>query len=243
MKKSLAVMALTAGMVAGICMASGGTAQTNYSGTWTLDLNKTHDLPSQLQSYRLEVTQTDRMLTVKTTVQGDLRPPVGPEGNEPSGGGFPGGRRRGGGFPGGGRLPGGGGFPEGGRNGGGLPGGGPTEGGPGGPRNPVEHGGKFRAFTMVLPSATYNLDGTQSVVEIDRPIPGSATLKAAWKKGGKQLDLFAEETLRGGDRSLKAKEQWELSKDGKVLKLRRTVDTPRGSATVKMIFNKQMDRE
>ena len=91
---------------------------------------------------------------------------------------------------------------------------------------------------MLLPSATYNLDGTQSAVKVDRPIPGSATLKAAWKKGGKQLDLFAEESLRGGDRSLKSKEQWELSGDGNVLKVRRTVETPRGSETIKMIFSR-----
>jgi hypothetical protein len=250
MKKSLALMTLIAGMTVGICLARGGATQTNYSGTWTLDLNKTHDLPSQLQSYTMEVTQTDRKLTVKTTVQGDLTPSVGPEGGEQSGGGFPSGRRRGGGYPEGGGFPGGGGgypgggvgfpggggFPRGGRGGGGYPGGGPGGTGQSGGRG--ERGGQFRAFAMVLPSATYNLDGTQSVVEVDKPIPGSATLKAAWKKGGKQLDLFAEESLRGGDRSLKAKEEWELSKDGKVLQVRRIVNTPRGSTTVKLIFNK-----
>jgi hypothetical protein len=66
-------------------------------------------------------------------------------------------------------------------------------------------------------------------------------LSAAWKKDGKQLDLVAEESLRGGDRSLKSKEHWELSEDRKVLKVRRTVETPRGSETIKMIFNRQVD--
>ena len=98
---------------------------------------------------------------------------------------------------------------------------------------------KSMAFDMVTPTAIYNLDGSSSTVQIDKPIPGAATLKADWKKSGKQLNLSKVENIRGGERTIKVQEQWKLSKDGKVLEVQRTVNTPRGSAKVKMIFNKE----
>lgn len=96
---------------------------------------------------------------------------------------------------------------------------------------------KGMAFMMVIPRAAYNLDGTKTTTDIDKPIPGSATLQADWKKSGKQLDLSRVEDLRGGDRTVKVKEQWSLSKDG-LLEIERNVNTPRGSAKVKMFFTK-----
>lgn len=98
---------------------------------------------------------------------------------------------------------------------------------------------KSMAFGMVMPSVTYNLDGSSSTVQIHKPIPGSATLKADWKKSGKQLNLLKVEKIRGGERTIKVQEQWKLSKDSKVLEVLRTVNTPRGSAKVKMIFNRE----
>lgn len=95
---------------------------------------------------------------------------------------------------------------------------------------------KSMAFAMVIPTARYALDGSSTTVEVDKPIPGSETLKAVWKKGGRQLNLSRVENLRGSESSMKVKEQWKLSKDGRTLELQRTVDTPRGSAKVKMIF-------
>ena len=92
------------------------------------------------------------------------------------------------------------------------------------------------AFGMVMPTARYDLDGASTTMQVEKPIPGSETLKAEWKKGGQQLNLSRAENLRGGERSVKVKEQWKLSKDGSTLELQRTVDTPRGSAKVKMIF-------
>ena len=94
------------------------------------------------------------------------------------------------------------------------------------------------AFSMVTPSATYNLDGTTSTMQVDKPIPGSTTLKAGWKKSGKQLDLSRVEDLRGGERTIKIQEQWKLSKDGRDLEVERRVDTPRGSTRVQLFFYK-----
>jgi len=92
---------------------------------------------------------------------------------------------------------------------------------------------------MISPNVTYYLDGTASTMKVDKPIPGTALLTAAWKKDGKQLDLSKKESLRGGERSIKVNEQWKLSKDGKVLEVERIVDTPRGSAKAKMFFARE----
>ena len=91
---------------------------------------------------------------------------------------------------------------------------------------------------MVTPVATYNLDGSTSTMRVEKPIPGSATLKAGWKKNGKQLDLSRVEDLRGGERTIKVQEQWKLSKDGSDLEVERHVDTPRGSTKIMMIFSR-----
>jgi hypothetical protein len=96
---------------------------------------------------------------------------------------------------------------------------------------------KGMAFMAVIPKAAYNLDGTKTTTDIDKPIPGSATLQAAWKKSGQQLELSRVEDLRGGDGTVKVKEQWSLSKDG-MLEIERNVNTPRGSTKVKMFFTK-----
>jgi len=41
------------------------------------------------------------------------------------------------------------------------------------------------------------------------------------------------------DFTLTTKEQWELSEDGKVLKVKRTIETPMGSQEATLTFNKQ----
>ena len=263
MKKLFVLAILMAGISAGSGLASGGEARTDFSGHWTLDRNKTHDLPGWLQSYKMQVTQTGRALTVNTKTEGDFRPAEAPEGGDSAGENLPGTRRRGGGypgggggfpgggagggfpgggggFPGGGGLPRGGGFPGAGGRGGGYPGGGPE--GRGGPGGPGARGGQMRksmAFGMITPTATYYLDGTASTMKVDKPVPGTALLSAAWKKDGKQLNLSKEESLRGGERTIKVQEQWKLSKDGKELEVERTVDTPRGSAKAKMIVARE----
>jgi hypothetical protein len=256
MKKLFILAALIIVLTAGSSFALCGGVRTNFSGKWVLDMNKTHDVPGRLQSYNMNVTQTARQITVDSKIEGDLGRARGPGGDEGTGGGYPGGdeggsgggypegRQRGGGYPGGGYpgggFPGGGGYPGGGfPRGGGFPGGRRGGGYPGGAGGRGEQMRKSMAFSTITPTATYNLDGSSSTMQVDKPIPGSETLKATWKKSGKQLDLSNVKNIRGGDRTIKVQEQWKLSKDGKVLEVQRTVNTPRGSAKVKMIFNKE----
>lgn len=248
MKRLFTLAAIITIFPAGYCLARSSKTLANFSGTWVLDMAKTHNVPRRLQSLKMNVTQTTEHMIVNTEVKGDFRPEFR-RGGEQDGGGLPGGSRDGGGFPGGGGYPRrGGGFPGGGFPGGGFPGGrrgSGFPGGPGGRSGPGGPGGQVRksmAFAMISPTATYDLDGTATSTKVDRPIPGSALLKAAWKKDGKQLDLSKVESIRGGERTIKIREQWKLSKDKKVLEIDRTVNTPRGSAKVKMIFDKEADK-
>ena len=248
MKKLFILAALFTILPAGYAFG-GGRTRTDFSGNWVLNMQKTQDVPSRLQSYKMNVKQTGTQLIVHSKVEGEFRRAERSGGDEggsgsPEGGGYPGGGPEGGnypgggggypggGYPGGGRFPGGGGFP-----GGGFPGG--RRGGrfPGGAGGRGEQMRKGMAFMMVTPRATYNLDGTKTTTDIDKPIPGSATLQAAWKKSGKQLELSRVEDLRGGERTIKVHEHWTMTKDG-LLQIERNVDTPRGSTKVKMYFTK-----
>jgi hypothetical protein len=213
MRKTKLVFGTAGAFILSVCAFCAVPAQTNFSGTWVLDKDETGKLPPQLEDYRMVVTQSEQQLTVETKVEGDFRPP-----QRESGEGFPGG----GGFPGG---SGGGGFP-GGPGGGGPPGGGPPSG--------------MMALGMVIPNATYSLDGKETTAEVEEPMPGTATLKATWAKGGKGLELSVVRDLdfQGNSVTFTSKETWKLSEDGEVLKLERTIETPRGKDTVKLTFRK-----
>jgi hypothetical protein len=195
---------------------------SDFSGTWVLDKAKTRNLPPQISSYTMVVTQDEQQLKVETTLGGDFKPPERGSGEGVPGGGGPPGGPGDEGFPGG---------PEGGPPPGGPEGGGPRGGGP---------PGGFMAFGMVIPSATYSLDGKETTAELERPMPGTATLKASWAKDGKTLELSAARHVdfRGESVTFTTKERWKLSEGGQSLSLERTVDTPRGKETVKLTFNK-----
>ena len=235
MKKLLATSLLTVALALGLCdHCFAQSKATDFSGAWVLDKNKTSDLPPTLESYTMTITQDAQQLTVETDMKGEISMRGGP-------GGQSGGRRGGGpgGGPGGGG-PGGGGFP-----------GGPGGGGPG--------GGGFSlpidvimgmALRMVLPKATYSLDGKETTHEIEarrgaegQPSqPGaSLALKASWKKGGKILELQSTRKFKTpeGDRSMTNKDRWELSEDGQTLIVKRTLDMPTGVEEIKLVLTRQ----
>ena len=223
----------------GFCAISIEAAQDDFSGVWVLDKEKTHDLPPKLKSYTMVVLQNEQQLGVETKLEGDLRPPQGQPGEGFPGGGSPGGPG-GGGSPGG---PGGGGFP-GGPGGGGSPGGPGGGGFPGGPGGGGFPGGGPRsgamALRMVIPKATYSLDGKETTVEIKGSMPGTLKLKAKWAKDRKALELSSvrEADFGGHSVTFTSKERWTLSDGGEVLKVQRSVESPRGTDTVKLTFRK-----
>src|SRR5205085_2901862 len=108
--------------------------------------------------------------------------------------------------------------------------GGPPAGGPG--------GGRGRGM-MGPQNVSYKLDGSETT--LDTGGRGTATAKAEWQNGGKTLKLTTKRafSFQGNDVTLTTTETWELSGDGKTLTVQRTSESPRGTQSSTLVFNKQ----
>jgi hypothetical protein len=87
----------------------------------------------------------------------------------------------------------------------------------------------------------YKLDGSKTNVDVTGRMPGKASLSAKWMGDGKVLELDQDRvlTIQGNEVNVTVKEHWELADGGKVLKLHRTTESPRGTQESKLTFNKQ----
>ena len=96
-------------------------------------------------------------------------------------------------------------------------------------------GGQERAQSF-----SYKLDGSESVVDVQGRVPGKATLKAKWMGDGKILELSSVRnlTFQGNEVTITSKEHLELE-GATVLKVHRTVESPRGTQETKLTFNKK----
>jgi hypothetical protein len=213
---------------------------TDFSGTWVLEVSQTKNVPEGLDSYTMKVSQDGGQMKVETALQGDLRPspPTStqnaggyPAGGSTGGGGYPGGGYPGGGYPGGG-YPGGGGMGRGGMGRGGMGRGGPT----GMPSQRVE----YMAYKYYPASVAYALDGSQGTAELGDPDQSQAASRAEWAGGGKELKLSLDSSDDSGNKAdqIKVKDDWKF--DGNYLRIARTVKTSHGSETVHLVFRKQL---
>lgn len=91
------------------------------------------------------------------------------------------------------------------------------------------------------PSTTYKLDGTETTAEAMGGRGGTSTLKAEWKDGGKSLELkrVSKFNFQGNDVTATTTEDWSLSADGKTLTIKRSSESPRGSQTSTLVFDKK----
>jgi len=94
---------------------------------------------------------------------------------------------------------------------------------------------------MPAQKATYNLDGSESTVEMGGRMPGKATLKAKWSSDGNALDLSSvrQVNVQGNDVTITTQDHWELADGGKVLKVHRKSESPRGAQESNLVFNKK----
>lgn len=158
------------------------TAAANFAGNWELDTAKSNlSERMRIESMTMNVTQTDKNLTVETKTKRAERP----EGEKRGGGGNGGGMGRGGGMMGG---------------------------------------------DMNL---TYTLDGKETMAD-------EFAVKAKFEKNGK-LKLVHTRSFETqmGAMSIKVVDTWELQDEGKTLKVKRDIETPRGVQSSEMFFTKK----
>ncbi|HST20229.1 MAG TPA: hypothetical protein VLR90_03895 [Blastocatellia bacterium] len=88
--------------------------------------------------------------------------------------------------------------------------------------------------------ATYNLDGSETTAEMTGRMPGKATMKAKWM-GDNVLELSSVQNVnvQGNDVTITRQDHWELAEGGKVLKVNRSSESPRGKQESKLVFNKK----
>jgi len=89
--------------------------------------------------------------------------------------------------------------------------------------------------------ATYNLDGTESSMEMQGRMPGKAILKAAWSSDGNTLELTSKRSGTGpnGEFSFTTVEKLTLSDGGKVLTNVRHSESPRGAQDSTLVYVKK----
>jgi len=94
---------------------------------------------------------------------------------------------------------------------------------------------------MMMPIATYKLDGSETQIESAGGRGGGATLKAQWKDGGKALELTNTRSVnvQGNEMTRTTKERWEIADGGKTLKVKRTIDGRQGTQESTLVFSRQ----
>ena len=88
---------------------------------------------------------------------------------------------------------------------------------------------------------SYNVDGSESIVEMQGRMPGKATLKASWSKDGNTLELSRKQSGErdGNAFTISNTDKLTLAEEGKVLKIARTNESPRGTQESTLVFNKK----
>lgn len=115
-------------------------------------------------------------------------------------------------------------------------------GGPGGvPPTPGVGRGRGMGMGAFPQNASYKLDGTETSADNPGGRGGTTTFKAVWKDGGKTLELtrVLKANFGGNDVTITTTEDWSLSDDGKTLTIKRTNESPRGTQSSTLVFNKQ----
>ena len=89
--------------------------------------------------------------------------------------------------------------------------------------------------------AVYNLDGSETTVEMGGRMPGKAMLKAKWMNEGKTLELNSvrQVNVQGNDATITSQEHWELADGGKTLKAHRVSESPRGKQESTYVYTKK----
>jgi len=99
--------------------------------------------------------------------------------------------------------------------------------------------GGGRGFGAGDGTVSYNLEGKETVIEIDGP-NGKMPVKYKGSIEGGKANLTNSRSISGqmGEITITTKETWSLSDDGKSLTVNREMSTPRGTMTSTLVFTK-----
>jgi hypothetical protein len=86
----------------------------------------------------------------------------------------------------------------------------------------------------------FNLDGSKSKAQFTGRMAGEGTVYLEKKDDG-QIVLHTERELnfQGNAVTIKVTEVWQLADGGKTLNCKRTIESPRGTQEVNLVFNKK----
>jgi hypothetical protein len=86
----------------------------------------------------------------------------------------------------------------------------------------------------------FNLDGSKSKAQFTGRMAGEGTVYLEKKDDG-QIVLHTERELnfQGNPVTIKVTEVWQLADGGKTLNCKRTIESPRGTQEVNLVFNKK----
>jgi hypothetical protein len=106
----------------------------------------------------------------------------------------------------------------------------------GGPGQTSAGGRSGPGFNRSFNPSVYKLDGSETTVEMGGQV--KSTSKATWL--GDSLDLVRKSTLMRteGEVTYSETQTLEMSKDGKVLKVKVQRESPSGTTTLSLVFNK-----
>lgn len=88
---------------------------------------------------------------------------------------------------------------------------------------------------------TYRLDGSETSIDVVRPLAGTMSLRAKWNEAAKTLELISTITgeVEGNPVTITTREQWQLLEGGQALRITRTREMPQGKQQSKLYFERQ----
>jgi len=194
-----------------------------FTGTWILDRARTNtskDFPLKLKNYRITVDENERILRVKSEVDGRVeieisRDQAASNSDIVSN--------------------------TGGRSSASPPTGVSSSSLGTAATQKINYGGTMALF-FTPNEATYNLSGEEVKLDIKQgdKVTGVARIKAKLDKSGSQIqftNIRRMNTMKG-DIEITTREVWKLSKDGKSLRFERTVETPAARDEIVMVLTK-----
>jgi len=227
---NLLAVCLTLTLTVPRAIAQDNSVPPNIAGKWVLDFSRTKNPPAGLQDYTLAVKLDAQQISVETALVGNLQAapgavtPNGMGGNSGRAGGMAPAVRRGMGIP---------------RDGSAMPGG--VGGGPRG-EGPLQ--GNLAAYQVYPQNVVYKLDGSEAASQFsdEERTPATAKMERPGHEQILKLSLTGKSEAGEKNSQIKVKDLWQLSEDGKYLKLDRTIKSPEGSGTVHMIFCRPEER-